>query len=152
MKGKPLTHSPIIPDMSPGYCQMATQKPRGSTGYVLFKSVSSKELWWVQLQLLSSATLPRVTACRSFSFGYVYEYCIHHLANDLIWREKSALFFFCFVLLLLLCFLWYFSSFEKKIKLKTYFGNGSLFQRCSDVVFLKSKYSRTPLRTCCPVY
>lgn len=50
--------------------------------------------------LLSSLTLPRITACRSFLVGI----CLHDFAKDLLWQEKRkrnvssntvSFFFFC---------------------------------------------------------
>lgn len=107
-------------------------------GWPLFENFSSNELWWVKLQLLSSLTLPGLT-CRSFSFGYVYEYCTHHLAiaNDLIWREKWVLFLlFCTVVF---SRIWVF-FFNWTSRLTFSIALHSNVAWFSDVVFLKSKY------------
>lgn len=72
---------------------------RNNLHNVFFYSFPSNELWWVQL-LLSSLTLPRITACRSFLVGI----CLHDFAKDLLWQEKRkrnvssntvSFFFFC---------------------------------------------------------
>lgn len=139
----------------PGCCQMCSPTKSDTAdseirwlaiGWPLFENFSSNELWWVKLQLLSSLTLPRLT-CRSFSFGYVYEYCTHHLAiaNDLIWRGKWVLFLlFCTVVF---SRIWVF-FFNWSSRLTFSIALHSNVAWFSDVVFLKSKYmySRPALR------